>query len=69
MGYHLFAVNKRYDNQIQNSYTPVLQKLHVVQLPSNYQNPLFQHYNWLKGHLCLIEQIGMENYMIEMLGE
>jgi bacterioferritin len=27
------------------------------------------HYNWLKGHLCLIEQIGMENYMIEMLGE
>ena len=27
------------------------------------------HYNWLKGHLCLIEQIGMENYIIEMLGE
>ena len=27
------------------------------------------HYNWVKGHLCLIEQIGMENYMIEMLGE
>ncbi len=27
------------------------------------------HLNWLKGHLCLIEQIGMENYMIEMLGE
>ena len=27
------------------------------------------HYNWLKGHLCLIEQIGMENYLIEMLGE
>ncbi len=22
-----------------------------------------------KGHLCLIEQIGMENYIIEMLGE
>ncbi|OON84950.1 Bfr protein [Oribacterium sp. C9] len=27
------------------------------------------HYNWVKGHLCLIEQIGMENYLIEMLGE
>ena len=27
------------------------------------------HYNWVKGHLCLIEQIGMENYMIEMIGE
>ena len=27
------------------------------------------HYNWVKGHLCLIEQIGLENYMIEMLGE
>ena len=27
------------------------------------------HYNWVKGHLCLIEQIGMENYMVEMLGE
>ena len=27
------------------------------------------HYNWLKHHLCIIEQIGMENYMIEMLGE
>ena len=27
------------------------------------------HYNWVKGHLCLIEQIGMDNYMIEMLGE
>ena len=27
------------------------------------------HYNWVKGHLCLIEQIGIENYMIEMLGE
>ena len=26
------------------------------------------HYNWVKGHLCLIEQIGMENYLIEMLG-
>jgi len=28
-----------------------------------------EHYNWVKGHLCLIEQIGMENYMIEMLGD
>ena len=27
------------------------------------------HYNWVRGHLCLIEQIGMENYLIEMLGE
>ena len=27
------------------------------------------HYNRLKGHLSLIEQIGMENYMIEMIGE
>ena len=27
------------------------------------------HFNWVKGHLCLIEQIGMENYIIEMLGE
>ena len=27
------------------------------------------HYNWVKGHLCLIGQIGMENYLIEMLGE
>jgi len=26
------------------------------------------HYNWVRGHLCLIEQIGIENYMIEMLG-
>ena len=28
-----------------------------------------EHYNWVKGNLCLIEQIGIENYMIEMLGE
>ena len=27
------------------------------------------HYNWVKGHLCLIEQIGIENYMIEMLSK
>ncbi len=27
------------------------------------------HFNWVKGHLCLIEQIGIENYMIEMLGD
>ena len=27
-----------------------------------------EHYNWVKGHLCLIDQIGMENYIIEMLG-
>ena len=28
-----------------------------------------EHFNWVKGHLRLIEQIGMENYMIEMLGD
>ena len=28
-----------------------------------------EHYNWVKGHLCLIDQIGMENYLIEMLGD
>ena len=28
-----------------------------------------EHFNWVKGHLCLIEQIGIENYMIEMIGE
>lgn len=28
-----------------------------------------EHYNWVKVHLCLIEQIGIENYMIEMLGD
>ena len=27
------------------------------------------HFNWVKGHLCLIDQIGLENYLIEMLGE
>ena len=27
------------------------------------------HYNWVKAHLCLIEQIGMDNYIIEMLGD
>ena len=28
-----------------------------------------EHYNWVKAHLCIIEQIGMENYLIEQLGE
>ena len=28
-----------------------------------------EHYNWVKAHLCTIEQIGMENYLIEQLGE
>ena len=28
-----------------------------------------EHLSWVKGHLCLIEKIGMENYLIEMLGE
>ena len=27
------------------------------------------HFNWVRGHLSLIEQIGMDNYMIEMLGD
>ena len=27
-----------------------------------------EHLNWVKGHLAMIEQIGMENYLIEMLG-
>ena len=27
------------------------------------------HFNWVRGHLCLIEQIGMDNYIIDMLGE
>ena len=27
------------------------------------------HYNWVKGHLCLIEQFGMENYLLEQLGD
>jgi bacterioferritin len=27
------------------------------------------HFNWVRRHLCVIEQIGMDNYMIEMLGE
>ena len=28
-----------------------------------------EHYNWVKAHLCIIEQIGMENYLIEQLGD
>lgn len=27
------------------------------------------HFNWVRAHLCLIEQSGMENCIIEMLGE
>ncbi len=27
------------------------------------------HLNWVKAHLCIIEQIGIDNYLIEMLGE
>lgn len=27
------------------------------------------HYNWLRQHLSLIEDIGMENYLIEQLGK
>ena len=28
-----------------------------------------EHYNWVKAHLCIIEQIGIENYLIEQIGE
>lgn len=28
-----------------------------------------KHYNWVKAHLCIIDQIGMENYLIEQLGD
>ncbi len=28
-----------------------------------------EHYNWVRRHLNLIEEIGMENYLIEQLGE
>ena len=28
-----------------------------------------EHYNWVRTHLCIIKQIGMENYLIEQLGE
>lgn len=28
-----------------------------------------EHFNWVKTHLCIIEQIGMENYLIEQLGD
>ena len=27
-----------------------------------------EHLNWVRTHLCMIEQIGIENYTIEMLG-
>ncbi len=27
------------------------------------------HFNWVKGHLSLIEQIGIENYMVEMIDD
>ena len=26
------------------------------------------HLNWVKAHLCIIEQIGMENYLIQQMG-
>ena len=28
-----------------------------------------EHYNWVRQHLSLIEEIGMENYLIEQMGE
>ena len=27
------------------------------------------HYNWVRGHLCLIEQIGMENILLRRSGQ
>lgn len=30
---------------------------------------LTKHFNWVKAHLCIIEQIGIENYLIEQLGD
>ena len=27
------------------------------------------HFNWVRQHLSLIEEIGMENYLIEQLGK
>ena len=27
------------------------------------------HFNWVRQHLSLMEEIGMENYLIEQLGE
>ena len=28
-----------------------------------------EHYSWVKAHLCIIEQFGMENYLLQQLGE
>ena len=28
-----------------------------------------EHLNWVKEHLCIMELIGMENYLIEQLGD
>lgn len=28
-----------------------------------------EHFNWVRQHLNLIEEIGYENYLIEQLGE
>ena len=28
-----------------------------------------EHFNWVKQHLNLIEEIGYENYLIEQLGD
>ena len=28
-----------------------------------------EHFNWVRQHLSLIEEIGMENYLIEQLGD
>lgn len=27
-----------------------------------------EHYNWVRQHLSLIDEIGIENYLIEQLG-
>ncbi len=28
-----------------------------------------EHYNWVKQHLSLIQEIGMDNYLIEQIGD
>ena len=28
-----------------------------------------EHFNWVRQHLSLIEEIGMEDYLIEQLGD
>ena len=28
-----------------------------------------EHYNWVRQHLSLIEEVGIENYLVEQIGE